>query len=520
MTYKKTLIGIFVLTNSMIISLTASAVPVVILDNTGSTREPGVTTNLPTSDGAGCPLANVMARTCNSFDVNQDQFQVINRTPDNSIEGLVGVTNPNVGSFNNRGTNRALDLFDGDNELFDLDRLRRAADSLSGPIPPINTIPSPPRTTGSITWAEFVANAAVGRQMNGIVRVKVPLMFNQVNGKPQPGLCPKRAARLGAQNAQNAVDLQTICGCAPGVDTVLGDNEECGIKFEPNANINVRGSLFIDWVTCDANQTPVTLANLRRAPARTLNIQVNVPININPAPADPLKNVANLRNIANLSCAGARCDTVISAPIPFALVPRSSLDSFRADTGINLDATIFSQLNRAEQYHLLLPSGYVDGWQEAFTRLGMTTTAWKNLGFRIDDSKGTTITNDIIRSDRFEDLPALIYTGGLVQITNNVNISGLLYIPQFMEMQNNAMNGTQYVSGAVIVRDAFHISGNPANNGITYYANDPNTYSKIRLTTDQPRPPTPYKAPAAGSIESEGNIDRGPQWTEIHPRAK
>lgn len=516
MIYKKTLIGIFVLTNSMIISLTASAVPVVILDNTGSTREPGVTTNLPTSDGTGCPLANVMAKNCNSFAVSQDQFQVINRTPDNSIEGLVGITNPKVGSFNNRGTNRALDLFDGNNELFDLDQLRRAADSMSGPTPPINTLPNPPRTTGSITWAEFVANAAAGTQMNGIVRVKIPLTFNQVNGKPQPGLCPKKAAQIAANNP---IIFENICGCFPDANTVLGINAapECGVPFNANSNINVRGTLFIDWVTCDANQTPVNLANLRTAPAGTLNIQVDVPININPVPADPLKNVANLRNIANISCAGARCDSVISAPIPFALVPRSSFDSFKADTGLNLDATLFSQLNRAEQYHLLLPSGYVDGWQEAFTRLRMTTTAWKNLGFRIDDSIGTTITNDIIRSDRFEDLPALIYTGGLVTITNNVNVSGLLYIPQFMDMRNNAMNGTQYVSGAVIVRDAFFISGIPANNGITYYANDPDTYSQIRLAGD-PTAKTfkPYKPPAPGAIDK----DKGPQWTEIHPRAK
>ncbi len=47
---------------------------------------------------------------------------------------------------------------------------------------------------------------------------------------------------------------------------------------------------------------------------------------------------------------------------------------------------------------------------------------------------GTISANDV-RNPQFEDIPAYMYTGGLIDMHDQVNISGLVYVPQGMELE-------------------------------------------------------------------------------------
>lgn len=487
----------------MAVSFSLNAAPRVIIDNTGSNSTPGITTNLPTMDGAGCSKNNVLVNnSCNSFDIDPNRMQVINRTATDTIEGAVGVTDPKAGAYSKKGTAQELKYFAADEHAFDLDKLRAAADNLSSPalVAAIQAlpVPPPPNTYGTITWPQFIANVANGTTMFGLVRVKVPL---DTKGAAKVKFCPK-----------NNKPLSDKCGCAPDSSTDLSVGSlECGSTLGANAQMNVRGSLFFDWIDCDTG-APVSLANLKN-PGEELKIKVEIPINVNPAnPTGPLNVVGNLPAIADLTCMNTPCDKVIGAAIPFALVPQSSIDTYLATTGKTLNAAEFGTLSRAEQYHLLLPSGYVDGWATAFATLNIGATTWQGWGFGISD--GGSITREMIRADTFEDIPALIYTGGLVDMHSHVNVSGLTYIPQSIELEQKTPDAMQYFSGAVMVRDGFYFEGDPSGTSTTYFANDPSTYSKIRLSNTSAAAAKfePFTPPV------KGTTGPGPQWIEIRPR--
>jgi len=507
MKHKKQILNAILASTAMVISFAGSAAPLLIIDNTGSTSIAGITTNLPTSDDVGCQKDSVLKnKTCNSFDIASNRFQVVNRAADDSIEGAVGVSAAKAGSYSNK-PKTPLTYFTGDNHAFNLDKLRTAADTLSSPtmVAAISALPSPPapESYGTISWAAFVKHVAAGTPLYGIVRVKVPLTQN---GGGKTSFCSKMDPTKFAK-----------CGCAPDSSTDLSVGaSECGITMTANAQFNVRGSLFLDFVDCDTGM-PVTLTKLKNN-AEELKIKVEIPINVNPAnPIGALNVVNNIRSITDISCAGATCDSVISGTIPFTLVPPSSFEAYKASTGTDLNATIFDSLSRADQYHLLLPSGYVDGWAAAFAKLNIGTTTWAQMGFGIGD-ESLSITKDMIRSDKFEDIPALLYTGGLVDMHHHVNVSGLVYVPQSIELEQKTSDGIQYVAGAIMVRDGFYVEGNTSGNSITYFANDPGTYSQIPLASTNPAAGTftAYTPPVKGASTTAP----GPQWVTIRPRAK
>lgn len=513
MKHKKQILNAILASTAMVISFAGSAAPLLIIDNTGSNSIPGITTNLPTSDGVGCQKDTVLKnKTCNSFDIASNRFQVVNRAADDSIEGAVGVTAAKAGSYSNKAKT-PLTYFTGDNHAFDLDKLRTAADTLSSPamVAAISALPSPPalESYGTISWPAFIKHVAVGTPLYGIVRVKVPITQN---GGGQTMFCPKMdPAKMDPAKCAK-------CGCAPDSTTkLIVGASECGITLTANAQFNVRGSLFIDFVDCDTG-IPVTLTKLKKN-AEVLKIKVEVPINVNPAnPIGTLNVVNNIRSITDISCAlEGTCNSVISGPIPFTLVPPSSFVAYKASTGTDLNATIFNSLSRADQYHLLLPSGYVDGWAAAFAKLNIGTTTWAQMGFGIGD-ESLSITKDMIRSDKFEDIPALLYTGGLVDMHHHVNVSGLVYVPQSIELEQKMADGIQYIAGAIMVRDGFYVEGNTSGNSITYFANDPGTYSQIPLATTNPAAGTftAYTPPVTGASTTAP----GPQWVTIRPRAK
>ena len=91
------------------------------------------------------------------------------------------------------------------------------------------------------------------------------------------------------------------------------------------------------------------------------------------------------------------------------------------------------------------------------------------------DSAGNAITPFTMQ----DDLPALMYNGGIADLHKQVNISGAIYSPVFAEIENKG-NSTQYINGAVIGGGGILVQNK--GNGKTIIKYNPNTLD--RLATD------------------------------------
>ena len=91
------------------------------------------------------------------------------------------------------------------------------------------------------------------------------------------------------------------------------------------------------------------------------------------------------------------------------------------------------------------------------------------------DSAGNAITPFTMQ----DDLPALMYNGGIADLHKQVNISGVIYSPVFAEIENKG-NTTQYINGAVIGGGGILVQNKGKGKTIIKY--NPNTLD--RLATD------------------------------------
>ncbi|MBN4079138.1 hypothetical protein JYT26_00705, partial [Beggiatoa alba] len=245
---------------------------------------------------------------------------------------------------------------------------------------------------------------------------------------------------------------------------------------------------FIDHLTGD----PIPLAELPFAP-REPYFKVTVPIMVNwdhDATEDgAMDNMFIIKAVSNGQAAGP------ITPVPtisFLDIPQSPKDNYLYETGTVLDSTEFATLNEPNKYHLLMASGYADGWADAFDKLNITATTWGSLptatecanysspgctsGLGVPASISGIMTADDVRNGQFEDIPTYLYSGGLIDMHGHVNISGLLYVPQAMELEAKSTSDPtqQFISGAIVVRDGFYIEAK--DNTITVISSEPNSY--------------------------------------------
>jgi len=459
--------------------------PVIVLDNTAALDPNGVITNLQTGYRNTCSKSDaIVNRRCNSINISPENFQVL-RGADDSDDLLVeiGADNPKSTSYNNKGTETALDLFEGNQHLINLNRIRSTADRISSLNPAL-----PEGSYGTISWQQFIQNVANAQTMYGIVRVKVPLQAetieiiqntqstgddddhdsehddddhdsdhqsSETSDDSNKTLSSHSSGDDDEIEDDDGHESETVqytvctdrnlgaCGCAPDGSTNIEPGQTiCGISIANNAQIDVRGAILFDWVDASTGAALSPQA-LPQSPA-DLYFKVTVPINVNPAsPRDGDKVMSNIDQIAAISvnnrCGdGAPCSTVLNSEIPFYLVSQESKDEFRFLTGISLTANVFRNLNKIEQYHLLFPSGYADGWALAFSKLGITAEQWQSWGFKTPNTSGVMTANDV-RSEAFEDIPAYMYSGGFVDMHYHVNISGLIYAFQALELEQKGL---------------------------------------------------------------------------------
>lgn len=65
-----------------------------------------------------------------------------------------------------------------------------------------------------------------------------------------------------------------------------------------------------------------------------------------------------------------------------------------------------------------------------------------------------------------DDLPALIYSIGVVDLHGNLNISGVCYTPSYMEIENKADGQTQYIRGSLIMGNGIYYENTHASTSI------------------------------------------------------
>ncbi len=550
--------------------VTANGPAYVIFDNTAGLSNAAIMSNMATGRNNECSKSNVLVdNTCNGFNLGNNDVQVIQNDGTGNLVSMIGVDNSGSTSYENKGTEKQTYYFSPGQHLFNLDDFRNAADEMAA-----RQTNQQLGTYGTISFQQFLVNIATGRTMNGIVRVKVPLI----------DVMSLTQAFDGAENAPSS--RYAMCGetptaacslCGPGPNTVLEAGRTiCGITLPENAQVRVNGSLMFDWVNCQTDQ-PVAIDEFPSNPSE-INFAISIPLNINPANLDAHgQTMQTINQIQSISGSNqcprgtAPCDIQLNAAIDFSLVPQESRDMYEYKIGTPLTAAVFARLSKSDQYHLLFPSGYANGWENAFSALGITPAMWNNWGFNVTSS-GNTITANDVRSDSFADIPALMYTGGLINIKHNTNISGLIYAPQAIEISQNGVtkntctpqilggdddnrinahgndddtvvascNGIarqgddgdsnasdddptvvaintqtftpsyQYINGAIIVRDGFYFEATKPG-GITLISNNPDSYSNTRLKngTGIRNNFKPYRDVAINNTTGDGTTGSG-----------
>ncbi len=454
----------------------------VIIDNTSTSSVVAVGANLGfTCDGKS---STAIDDGIGGNAINITDFQVLTRDISNSTHELrlfVGKSSETISDYN-YGTSNQFDYFADGLHLFDLDRLRQAADWISLNVTPDAGVLS--NTYGTISLQQFLKNIADGVTMYGMVRVLVPLEKGQSSSTLNAlGTTVTSGSLYGFCNSTSG-----LCSCAPGknasFDKIEPNATICGYNMPANAKIKVKGSLFWDFID-SADMHSLALDELPFIP-RELYFKVTMPIMVNWAhDINDDGAMDNMTLVSNYST-GLSNNTIITPSFNYSDVPVESKDQYFFETGITLTQAQFDSLDAPDKYHLMLPSGYADGWAEAFDKLNISAADWSGIPsmgtkpFRVPSGVTGVMTANDVRSNSFEDIPTYLYSGGLIDMHDHVNVSGLVYVPQGMELEAKVTNITkQYVSGAIIIRDSFFIEAKSGT--VTIISSDPDSYSTIRV---------------------------------------
>jgi len=541
----------------------------IIMDNTAGLNNAAIMSNMATNRAPDCSKNDVLINNSqNCFALGDNNIQVVQNDGTGNPVSLIGVANTESSSYENKDTDKQTYLFTPGQHLFDIDGFRTAANNialLEGSEDVIGTY-------GTISFEQFLLNIAAKKTMNGIVRVKIPLIEN-LTARSSSGDDDDSSDDDGSSDNNNNAQQQAryrMCGevptaacrlCGPGPNTVLKAGRTiCGVTLPNDAQISVNGSLMFDWVNCGTGDA----VPIDQFPSNTDSITfgISLPMNINPAnintEAQIMSSVSDIQTITGSGeCSGTEtrpCSVPIDATIGFDLVPQESRDMYEFKIGSALTQAVFQDLSKSDQYHLLFPSGYANGWSNAFSALGITPAQWNSWGLEAegDSTAGNVISATSVRRESFGDIPALMYTGGLISIKHHTNISGLIYAAQAIEINQEGIRVSgssdssgsftpsyQYINGSLIVRDGFYFEATQPG-GVTIISNNPDTYSNTKLknqsgtratfqayepdgtpapTPDDGADTTPQPSDISVLTNAAGSIaSNGPEWVEI--RAK
>lgn len=515
-----------------------------IFDNTANKGLDAIQTNLNFVAGCSKSESTIGVKSDASVDENGQGINVINTPAFKMVnQGTWGV-NVSVGSQYDaisknllQSESGRLDYFGEGRHLFDLDRLRVAADWLSSRMSQTQNVTPKgevsPNTYGTITMQQFLENIRDGKVMYGITRVLVGLE----KGGCKPNCRPEYKNSLGEiVNEENLYgfcaegNTEGLCACAPSTranrtfgahfDTIkvgaglCKDSKGDPMVLPSLAKIMVKGTLlwdFVDYRDKDADGNPkrldaIALADLPFYP-RDLYYMVDVPIIVNSAFNDDYCGGKDYTGCTTgystsldfrvfMNRVKLSLDHMFYNPptsttpvetkpfrnyfmigVPYIRIAETSKTEYFNRTGKVFDQAAFDALLMHERFHMMMPTGYSLRWAEAFDKLNLTAETWKSLGFGIPAAAptGGPLPEKWIQNDEFEDLPVYLYSGGLIDMHSHVYISGLVYVPQAAEIEAEAgSNINQYIVGAMVVRDGFYLA--VKNNSTMVISADPDSY--------------------------------------------
>ncbi len=137
---------------------------------------------------------------------------------------------------------------------------------------------------------------------------------------------------------------------------------------------------------------------------------------------------------------------------------------------IHTKSDLVDSPSAADLYHTFLPSGYIHGWKRAMMVTGLASESstgsgksrWNEKligsGSPFYDTRNTYFNlngyGNAAKVDKtFADIPAEMYAGGLVDMHQIVNTSGVVYTPGQLELEQKIQNGfqaLQYINGIII----------------------------------------------------------------------
>ncbi len=115
------------------------------------------------------------------------------------------------------------------------------------------------------------------------------------------------------------------------------------------------------------------------------------------------------------------------------------------------------------------PSGYDSAW---------SSVATFDSGSK--DPRGVALSGHTSFAQN-EDMPALMYSGGILDIHHEANISGVVYSPDFVEIEQKKKNNeVQYINGTVIGGAGIFLESSSCGGGIAVIL-DPDTFDKLKV---------------------------------------
>lgn len=81
-----------------------------------------------------------------------------------------------------------------------------------------------------------------------------------------------------------------------------------------------------------------------------------------------------------------------------------------------------------------------------------------------------------------DDLPAFVYSIGVVDLHGPLDISGVMYTPSYMEIENKTTGATQYINGAVIMGSGIYLEDTSKSTTIVTY--DPNAVNALATSNN------------------------------------
>lgn len=195
------------------------------------------------------------------------------------------------------------------------------------------------------------------------------------------------------------------------------------------ASINIKGTLVVNVINNPNNK----------------KLKVGVPMNVNPATFTrgdgTTTTVPNSSDLNTLTSQSAN-RTSTSAPSPW-------------------------------------PSGYDSAWSDVknYSAGGVT-------GAKDPRGKDLSAYGSYASFRQNEDMPALMYTGGTVDIHNTANISGVVYTPGFVEIEQKqpyTADKTQYINGAVVSGNGIFLESDSCGGGIGVIF-DPDVVDSLNVT--------------------------------------